>query len=393
MNEILAPKQSQQKATAYLRDISLMRTFKIAGEDIHPGTLFLTFAVGIAGGFGFKAIGMPLPMLLGSVVTVGALAIFGFKPGGQPPKVPFWLRFFFIPIIGLSIGAAFTPEILDEIGRWWPSLLALFLYIPLAHYAGYWGYYRLGGLSQNTAYFAGVPGGLLECIAMGEEAGADVRMLTALQFMRLILTIMLVPLAFSLLNGIAVGSAAGAQIQAPIGAVLDTPEVIKQVLICVLGFFGGRKLRMPAFIITGPILASGIGHLSGIITASPPRELIEATQLVIGVSLGTRFVGMRANAFFKALVLAFCNICVTMALAIITALLIHALVGEKIEAVVLAFAPGGLAEMSLVAISLHISVVYVAAHHVLRIILSVAVAKAFAHKIPPDPPHINDESP
>ncbi|MGH1329582.1 MAG: AbrB family transcriptional regulator [Paracoccaceae bacterium] len=363
-----------------------MRTFRIAGEDIHPGTLFLTFAVGIAGGFGFKALGMPLPMLLGSVTMVGALAILGFEPGGQPPKVPFWLRLFFIPIIGLSIGAAFTPEILDEISRWWPSLVALFLYIPLAHYAGYWGYYRLGGLSQNTAYFAGVPGGLLECIAMGEEAGADVRMLTALQFMRLILTIMLVPLAFSLLNGAAVGSAAGAQIQAPVGSVLDTQEVIKQALICVLGFFAGRKLRMPAFIITGPILASGIGHLTGVITASPPRPLIEITQLVIGVSLGTRFVGMRANAFFKALVLAFGNICATMSLAVIIALLIHALVDERIEAVVLAFAPGGLAEMSLVAISLHISVVYVAAHHVLRIVLSVTVAKAFAHRIPPDHP-------
>ena len=44
---------------------------------------------------------------------------------------------------------------------------------------------------------------------MGEEAGADVQMLTMLQFLRLILTIVLVPVAFSWMEGHAVGSAGG----------------------------------------------------------------------------------------------------------------------------------------------------------------------------------------
>ena len=44
-------------------------------------------------------------------------------------------------------------------------------------------------------------------------------------------------------------------------------------------------------------------------------------------------------------------------------------------AVFLAYAPGGLAEMSLVALSLNMSVIYVTAHHVLRIVLAVSFAK------------------
>jgi len=71
-------------------------------------------------------------------------------------------------------------------------------------------------------------------------------------------------------------------------------------------------------------------------------------------------------------------------LAIGTGILLHEVVGERIEAVVLAFAPGGLAEMSLVALSMHISVLYVSAHHVARIVLSVSFAKAFASRIPPE---------
>jgi hypothetical protein len=43
--------------------------------------------------------------------------------------------------------------------------------------------------------------------------------------------------------------------------------------------------------------------------------------------------------------------------------------------VFLAFAPGGLVEMGLIALSLNLSVVYVTAHHLLRIILAVAFAR------------------
>ncbi len=360
-----------------------MKPLRVAGEDIH---LFMTatiFVVGILGGFAAKHLGLPLPMLMGSVVCVGALSILGFEPGGKPPKVPFWLRLFFIPIIGLSIGAAFTPDVLQEARRWWPSLLALTVYIPLAHFIGYHWLQLTGGLSRVTAFYSAVPGGLLECIAMGEENGADAQMLTALQFLRLILTVLLVPLAFSVLNGGAVGSASGVVLIRS-AVPFAGAEIFWHVALGVAGFFLGKRLHMPAYIITGPILASGLGHLTGLLHAAPPGWLIEMTQLVIGVSLGTRFAGMLPRTFVRALGLAFVNMLMTMVLAIGIGILLHEVVGERIEAVVLAFAPGGLAEMSLVALSMHISVLYVSAHHVARIVLSVSFAKAFASRITPE---------
>jgi uncharacterized protein len=54
---------------------------------------------------------------------------------------------------------------------------------------------------------------------------------------------------------------------------------------------------------------------------------------------------------------------------------LHLLVGEPVAAVFLAFAPGGLAEMSLIALSLQMSAIYVTAHHVARIVLAVGLAK------------------
>ena len=42
----------------------------------------------------------------------------------------------------------------------------------------------------------------------------------------------------------------------------------------------------------------------------------------------------------------------------------------------LAFAPGGVSEMSLVALSLHVSAVFVSLHHMVRIVLAVVVARS-----------------
>jgi uncharacterized membrane protein AbrB (regulator of aidB expression) len=57
---------------------------------------------------------------------------------------------------------------------------------------------------------------------------------------------------------------------------------------------------------------------------------------------------------------------------------LHGFVDQNWTAVFLAFAPGGLAEMSLIALSLQISVIYVTAHHVLRIVLAVLAARYLA---------------
>ena len=52
-----------------------------------------------------------------------------------------------------------------------------------------------------------------------------------------------------------------------------------------------------------------------------------------------------------------------------------AVTDAPVAAAFLAFAPGGLAEMSLIALSLNMSVVYVTLHHVARIVLAVTAAK------------------
>ncbi len=344
-----------------------MRDF--LGDD-RPA-LALTLALGGIGGALAWAAQLPLGFLLGSLLATGVVAAKGWRIFGRPVTLPAKLRFSFVPVIGVAIGGAFTPDVLAQASGWILSLLALVVYIPLAHVIGY-AIYRRGGLPVTAAFFGAVPGGLMESVQLGEEAGADVRLLTVLQFLRLILTIVSVPLIFWGLTGQAVGSASGARIGGETVLTLQGGGVL--ILAGALGVLTAHALRFPAWIITGPILFSAIAHGMGWVKGVPPDALIALTQVVLGTGLGARFAGVDPALMRRAARLAVVNGIAALTLAFGCALLLHALIDEPVTAVFLAYAPGGLAEMSLIALSLNMSIAYVTVHHVARIVLAVTVA-------------------
>lgn len=342
----------------------------------------LALALGAAGATVAWSLGLPLPMLLGSLGLVATVSALGLRTGRMAPVLPADLRLAVVPIIGVSIGGAFHPGLLAEAGTWWPSLSGLVLFVPLAMGASYLIYRRIGGLDVTTATFAAVPGGLIESLAMGEQAGADMQMLTMLHFLRLIGCILLVPFGFWALTGTLVGSATGAAMPGS-GGSLTLRDVAVLIAAGVLGATGGKRIGLPGYTITGPVLLSGAAHLAGLTAAVPPQWLVHITQLVVGSSLGCRFAGLPRGALPKALGLAIMSVAALLALGLGFAFVLHGAVGQKVTTVFLAFAPGGVAEMSLVALSLHVSVVYVTAHHIARIVLAVVVAGLAGRRITP----------
>ena len=342
--------------------------------DLRAAVLALALG-GIGSGVAWL-IGLPLPFLLGSVLAVAVAALSGVRPFGVAPAIPEKIRLFFVPVIGVSIGSAFTPEVLDEMPGWWPSVLALVLYIPLAQFLGYLVMRRMGGLDRATAFYGAAPGGLIEAVLLGEQHGADPAMLTMLQFMRLLLCIVFIPIGISLWTGYPVGSSAGAVIGGD--EALSALDWVILIVTGVVGTLIAKWLNFPAWQMTGALLASSIVHLLGHVEGGPPGWLVAATQLVIGITLGARFVGKSPRLFFTALRMSGVYVVLVCALAAAIAVPLHHVIGESWTAVFLAFAPGGLAEMSLIALSLQISVIYVTAHHVLRIVLSVFSARYLA---------------
>ena len=86
--------------------------------------------------------------LLGSLLVVGVMAALNLRIAGKPVTLPARLRFSFVPVIGVAIGGAFTPAVAGQALGWGPSLLALCLFVPLAHAVGFL-IYRRGGLDAT----------------------------------------------------------------------------------------------------------------------------------------------------------------------------------------------------------------------------------------------------
>lgn len=342
-----------------------------------PGAAVVLITGAIGGGVA-AWLGAPLPWMLGSLFAVSALALSGLKPLSITPSYPIWTRNFFVPIIGLSIGSAFSPDVLMTALAWWPSLLGLLIYVPVAHVIGFLIARRLGGLDGPTAFYGTAPGGFIEAIMLGEEDGADPALLAVLQFLRLALAIVLVPVGLSILEGQAVGSAAGVVIGS---GTLTPSEWVLMAAAGVIGVFAGRAMNLPAAIITGPILTSGALHLFGWVTGGVPFWLVAVVQLIIGVTLGIRFLGRSADVLWTAGRVALTTAAAVLALAGAITAVLTPLLGLRWEAVYLAFAPGGLAEMTLVAVSLETSVIFVTTHHVVRIMLAVYVIRILRRRM------------
>lgn len=355
-----------------------MKTLRIGPLEIRPLPLAATLALGAAGGAVAVALQLPLAMLLGSLLAVALFALMGWRPFWQPIHLPPKLRAAFIPVIGVAIGGAFTPEVVGQIPGWLPSLAAVLVYVPLVHFIGYH-IYRWGGVSPITAYYGAVPGGLAETVAMGEDAGGDIGMLVLFQFLRLILTIIAVPIGFLILTGHAVGSGTGAIASVP--APLGLWDASLLILAGGVGYVVARALRFPVAMLTGPLFGSAFVHLMGWTTGVPPVWAIALTQLVMGSGLGAMFAGMTGAALRRGAGLAVFATGCSLVIAVGFATGLYLTLGTPPWAAFLAFAPGGITEMSLIALSLQISAVFVTAHHLLRIVLSVALARAFSKRI------------
>jgi membrane AbrB-like protein len=145
-------------------------------------------------------------------------------------------------------------------------------------------------------------------------------------------------------------------------------------LCAVGGAVGARRLRLPAAMVMGPMILSAIAHLAGLTDAAPPSLVVAVAQVVIGTAVGCRFVGTPlrfiGHVFGHAVITASVMLVVTVATA---NLLAHSL-DMPLAALLLAFAPGGLAEMSLVALALQVDAAFVATHHIARIVLVTTLA-------------------
>lgn len=330
----------------------------------------LIFLAGLAGGIGAHLIGAPMPFMIGGIFGAGLFVLLYETETRRLPKMSRWLRPIFMSVIGTMIGSRFSPELLPLLPQFWISALALIPFILLAHGGGYAIMRHIGRYEKRDAYFASLPGGIVDSAALAEAAGADLRLVTAQHFVRIVVVVVSVPLLFLVVDGHAVGSSAGETLASSQYDLLDVGLIL---IIACAGLFLGRLVRLPVSHMMGPLLLSLILSLTGVVHIDFPGWLANLAQFVIGSALGAEMSGISRRLLARSLGVGLVAGAYMLMLAGVMATIMINLVPAGFGAMFVSFAAGGLAEMSLIALSLNFNPVVVALHHLARILLTISI--------------------
>ncbi|MGE4013135.1 MAG: AbrB family transcriptional regulator, partial [Alphaproteobacteria bacterium] len=328
--------------------------------------ILLTLAIGAAGGAAFDYLRVPLAWMIGAMVfcTVASLS-------GVPVYMSQKIRFPMIAVLGVMLGSAFTPAIVGRVGEWGPTVAGLALYVVLVTAILYYYFRKLCGHDVVTSYFAASPGGLNEMQIVSHALGGDDRVVSLVHASRILLVVLTIPLGFMIFEGYQSGQ------RGALGpSILSIPlkDWAAMAAIAVVGSALGKYLRLPAGALTGTMLLSGIVHVMGWSDSKPPAELIAAAQIVIGSAVGARFAGVALKKIVRVLGESVGATVIMLGITLGLAWGLQPYAGTSFEALILAYAPGGFAEMSLIALALGIDAAFVSAHHILRIVMLVIVA-------------------
>ncbi|NBA95417.1 AbrB family transcriptional regulator [Pseudomonas sp. R5(2019)] len=332
--------------------------------------------VGLAGGFVASQIGWPLPWMIGSllaILLVRCLTPWQLTeiPGGR--KCGQW-------IIGIGIGLHFTPVVIEQVvSHFWLIFFGAWV-TSVASVVSVW-LLRRTGEDRATAFFSSMPGGSGEMVNLGARHGASLSRVAAGQSLRVLVVVLCVPAVFKYLLGDGV----------PVvhGGTVDWRWLALVFPLGALAAWIWQKLKQPNPWLFGPLLIAALASIGLDLHIGLPNGASQIGQWLIGSGLGCHFnraFFRRAPSFLGRTLL---GTALTMLIAGLSAWALSALTQLDLRSLTLGMMPGGIAEMSLTAQTLQLSVPLVTALQVMRLLFVLFLAEPlFRHwsKQPETPP-------
>lgn len=330
---------------------------------VHRATL-LTLAIALTGAGAFWLAGLPLPFLFGPLAFCLIAALAGVKLRGTG-QVGVGMR----TILGLAVGASITPALIGQLPVMAVTLLMVPVYVVLIGVIGVPFFHRLWGFDRTTSYFAAMPGGLQDMVIFGIEAGGDARALSLIHATRVLIIVTLAPVLLVGLYDVS--------LDAPIGAPLTTVpplELAILVVAAIVGWKGGERVGLFGASILGPMIVAAALSLTDILHTRPPAEAINLAQIFIGMGIGVYFTGITLRELARDVAAGALFALLLAGLAAVFMVLAGRVGGAPGVEAFLSFAPGGQAEMAVLAIIVGADLGFIVLHHVTRIVLVITGA-------------------
>lgn len=344
-----------------------------------PGAVFrwtVLAVLTVAATVGFVALAVPSAALFAGLVVATALALAGLGPDAVPRRASTGAQ----AVIGVVIGLLARPETLGAVAaEWLPVLLISVGTLAASMAAGLvMGLQR--GVSPLTGMLAQTAGGASGLVAMSHELGGDERIVSVVQYLRVGVVTVTMPVVAIALYGAAPAGTAGPPTTGP-----SAPWWVGVLLLVGCTAVGAplaRALHVPAGALLGPMVLAAALSMSGLVVgASVPTLLVDLAYAVIGWQAGLKFTRaalatvLRVLPAATALILAVIAVCAGLGLVLSWATGMTPLEGY------LATTPGGIYAVLATAISSGVDVTSVVAVQVLRVLLMLLVAPLLARVV------------
>jgi len=302
----------------------------------------------------------PLPWLLGPLLAMAACNFAGAALRSPPAG-----REAGQVVIGTALGLYFTPLVAREVAAYWPLLIVAALFAILLGVFGGWTLSRIAGTDRTTAFFASVPGGATEMTLQGEQLGARPDRVALAQSLRILMVVLLVPSALTY-SGVH-----GTDTYQPALVPLHWPALLLLLALAGAAGLALQRLRVPNAFMFGPLAVVIALTASAVEFSLLPTGLSSFAQVFLGCALGARFERQSLASAPRFVAGVVGSVLVVIVVSAGFGAVLAALSGVPWPTMVLALAPGGIAEMCITAKVLQLGVPLVTAAHVVRVLILI----------------------
>jgi uncharacterized protein len=341
--------------------------------------VLFVFICGV-GGYFLSLTDLPVGWMIGTLLVATFLSIrcpqFLKLPSSQKGIPKYWL-FIGQCILGVELGQRLNRSVLTIFqDNWLMITIMLLLSIVFSLLSGFF-LWKFSNLDMLTSFFATTPGGLSSIPSIAEEVGANTGVVSIIQVMRIFLVILTIPVAMSLWIGKTKNLEDNMTISNNLTKFGIEPFIVTLmfILIACFGYYVGRRMKLPAPWLIGSMISiaavKGFGSviIGYDLIAWWPQSLMIISQVFIGASIGSRFNKAMFKGLPKTLMISSLSTLGLIVSMFLCANIVSIITDINLLTASLAFAPGGIAEMTTTALVLNGDATLVVTVQVLRIIV------------------------
>ena len=302
---------------------------------------------------------IPLAWMLGPMLAISIAALSGIKV-----KMPKLALSAILIILGLHIGNYIDQNLLSQMKDWIWTSVVMFFYILVSIFIVSKYLQKFSGYKEKTSIFSAAPGALGPLLILAEYEKSDLSQVATAHLIRLIIIITLFP--FFVVNFSPTEAMEIEKFNYMDQNHLDLLILLIGSIILIYIF---DKIKVPAPLLAGALVASGILQITEIASYKLPDQSINFCLLILGASIGCRFADKSLNEVIKNTTHSFVATALLVALGIIAAIVASYFVENNFLTLLLSYCPGGIYEVAVIAITFNLDPNFVAFHHIIRLLM------------------------